>query len=192
MRLCRNYASRFDEFNFNPRTPYGMRLLKKKSQLKQKKDFNPRTPYGMRQNIARSCDGLKCISIHAPLTGCDTYDILKWVALVDFNPRTPYGMRPMCSSSLPLGIKISIHAPLTGCDNGWWLDWHLPPTISIHAPLTGCDHVPLGTVQVFIEFQSTHPLRDATFKLLFKPFILIISIHAPLTGCDFTISFSMR
>ena len=57
----------------------------------------------------------------------------------NFNPRTPYGMR---------------------------LDYKLPSS--------GVE-----------KFQSTHPLRDATFLLLFLPHIIYISIHAPLTGCDF-------
>ena len=35
-----------------------------------------------------------------------------------------------------------------------------------------------------VVFQSTHPLRDATFKFTEKDFEDIISIHAPLTGCD--------
>ena len=33
-------------------------------------------------------------------------------------------------------------------------------------------------------FQSTHPLRDATKKLLKYMPLKTISIHAPLTGCD--------
>ena len=34
------------------------------------------------------------------------------------------------------------------------------------------------------EFQSTHPLRDATNDKFDKDAKLEISIHAPLTGCD--------
>ena len=35
-----------------------------------------------------------------------------------------------------------------------------------------------------VEFQSTHPLRDATVDAKHALFMAIISIHAPLTGCD--------
>ena len=35
-----------------------------------------------------------------------------------------------------------------------------------------------------IIFQSTHPLRDATFPVHRVQFKFTISIHAPLTGCD--------
>ena len=34
--------------------------------------------------------------------------------------------------------------------------------ISIHAPLTGCDGVHKRKIAYTVEFQSTHPLRDAT------------------------------
>ena len=37
-----------------------------------------------------------------------------------------------------------------------------------------------------IIFQSTHPLRDATYAFRSHYLLLIISIHAPLTGCDRT------
>ena len=34
------------------------------------------------------------------------------------------------------------------------------------------------------EFQSTHPLRGATFTVVFTQRVARISIHAPLAGCD--------
>ena len=57
----------------------------------------------------------------------------------DFNPRTPYGMRHSIDNLRWATYSISIHAPLTGCDTAM--------TIGLH---------------VYKEFQSTHPLRDAT------------------------------
>ena len=36
------------------------------------------------------------------------------------------------------------------------------------------------------EFQSTHPLRDATENRTSQNLTMLISIHAPLTGCDAT------
>ena len=56
--------------------------------------------------------------------------------------------------------------------------------ISIHAPLTGCDIPQEYLHHVYIEFQSTHPLRDATCLTDDEDKYQIISIHAPLTGCD--------
>ncbi len=42
-----------------------------------------------------------------------------------------------------------------------------------------------------VEFQSTHPLRDATVDAKHALFMAIISIHAPLTGCDDSAGYSM-
>ena len=102
------------------------------------------------------------ISIHAPLTGCDDIPILRaisasvfqsthplrdatfvsitfYLSLLNFNPRTPYGMRHLVLQLLSLVSFISIHAPLTGCD--------FLVTVISYKPC---------------QFQSTHPLRDAT------------------------------
>ena len=146
-------------------------------------DFNPRTPHGVRLETTRLKPEDFPISIHAPLTGCDS---------AEFPPVGPDG--------------ISIHAPLTGCDFAASFSAFVlflfqsthpsrgataklpPPTlqawISIHAPLTGCDiytrrtvgwtchfnpRTPHGVRPDFLhrkhkpnEFQSTHPSRGAT------------------------------
>ena len=103
------------------------------------------------------------ISIHAPLTGCDLRSAHQDSGTSYFNPRTPYGVRP-CQVHLPLCPQhISIHAPLAGCDFPLLLGG-LGFHISIHAPLAGCDFVSGGVLTVLGIFQSTHPLRDATFS----------------------------
>ena len=119
-------------------------------------DFNPRTPYGMRLNIN--------IFIS---TFCY------------FNPRTPYGMRLLRKTKSPALLVISIHAPLTGCDHLLVLLFHLS-MISIHAPLTGCDCIPLTATLKTLEFQSTHPLRDATLTNVNDPNISLFQSTHPL------------
>ena len=85
------------------------------------------------------------ISIHAPLTGCD--------------------VERKCQEYM--SMRISIHAPLTGCDD-MSDDGYKLINISIHAPLTGCDFsVIFITIYNFV-FQSTHPLRDATYDKFVK------------------------
>ena len=212
--------------NFNPRTPYGVRLLAVSLALPVK-DFNPRTPYGVRRNL-RVCSlpSLR-ISIHAPLTGCDSANSTSSSAPGDFNPRTPYGVRLGKEGLFMISFNISIHAPLTGCDTkcgftktiisifqsthplrgatGSDYGFYSALVISIHAPLTGCDHlilirllnggyfnprtpygvrlVPLQAHPALLVFQSTHPLRGATFRR-FSPFRgsrLFQSTH-PLRG----------
>ena len=94
-------------------------------------DFNPRTPYGMRLETpffvlfslkfqsthplrdATLADSIvnvfSAISIHAPLTGCDQWETLFYIVTE----------------------KISIHAPLTGCDTRhsryYWLHNNFNP-----------------------------------------------------------------
>ena len=169
--------------NFNPRTPYGMRLLQvfnllmarlfqsthplrdatssSTSKAHLARYFNPRTPYGMRLHRSFLREQAEQISIHAPLTGCDIYNI-----------------------SILYIIEISIHAPLTGCDHNN-VALKSCGIISIHAPLTGCDRLFIILYSLLLIFQSTHPLRDATFLNELARFRIQISIHAPLTGCDY-------
>ncbi len=145
------------------------------------------------------------ISIHAPLTGCDTDEILR---IQD--------------------EEISIHAPLTGCDlnctcnndrqvlfqsthplrdatadsHSRWSDhWHFNPRTpygmrprwvpdwfrlvlfqSTH-PLRDATSSAFSLILAAV-FQSTHPLRDATYRAPHHGEDCLISIHAPLTGCD--------
>ena len=104
--------------NFNPRTPYGMRLMK---QLKN--TF---------QTIFQSTHPLRDVTLKREMQE----------AFEKFQSTHP--LRDATEELLKLGVdvkSISIHAPLTGCDYeyddiiGWYVD------ISIHAPLTGCDRL---------------------------------------------------
>ena len=96
------------------------------------------------------------ISIHAPLTGCDTNFINAVVTFFNFNPRTPYGMRLNHFTLLFTTSSISIHAPLTGCDFNL-IGFLLINKISIHAPLTGCDAMIVGTLDIKVDFNPRTP-----------------------------------
>ena len=77
-----------------------------------------------------------------------------------FNPRSPCGERPAGETG-PTGPKgISIHAPRAGSD------------ADIYAARTGK------------EFQSTLPVRGATWYNVYKKPNIKISIHAPRAGSD--------
>ena len=65
----------------------------------------------------------------------------KSIRLTNFNPRSPYGERPGAAHDAYAALCISIHAPLTGSD---------PSDLS--------DGVCKGA------FQSTLPLRGATYN----------------------------
>ena len=103
-------------------------------------------------------------------------------------------------------VEISIHAPREGCDYITFLELSRRE-ISIHAPREGCDNYAAWYTQNHMPFQSTHPVRGATFTgydsaesfqfqsthpvrgatwwscINFRCYN-IISIHAPREGCD--------
>ena len=101
-------------------------------------DFNPRSPYGERLVYTIGTKQNKKISIHAPLTGSDSQNTRpKWPEKISihapltgsdsalseyrrvmlyFNPRSPYGERPRVDRYKYHRYLISIHAPLTGSD----------------------------------------------------------------------------
>ena len=56
--------------------------------------------------------------------------------------------------------------------------------ISIHAPLAGRDRRPVFDIVVKPQFQSTRPLRGATYTRTEYQGRIRISIHAPLAGRD--------
>ena len=79
--------------DFNPRSPYGERLLSL-SKLFHWRLFQSTLPLRGATNIPPHSLLLIDISIHAPLTGSDAAGNLAPADLPDFNPRSPYGERP--------------------------------------------------------------------------------------------------
>ena len=168
-------------------------------------DFNPRTPCGVRLG----CDDV--VNLHHLFQSTHPLRGATWLwpdgnaPEQHFNPRTPCGVRRFDTINKLGRETISIHAPLAGCDPGV-LPGNPPQGISIHAPLAGCDiwpftsdtteryfnpRTPCGVRRAFIKnhalidkFQSTHPLRGATWCPPTARQRSNISIHAPLAGCD--------
>ncbi len=126
---------------------------------------------------------------------CRTY-------LRHFNPRTPCGVLLRIQGRITHVRKFQSTHPLRGATlvvGGGGMG------ISIHAPLAGCyfsinffknilrdfnPRTPCGVLRIYIrssfyehKFQSTHPLRGATFVRGNQLAVVIISIHAPLAGC---------
>ena len=143
------------------------------------------------------------ISIHAPLAGCDCPRRSGVHHRGYFNPRTPCGVRRRSKPTrptlanfnprTPCGVRrhgfeiigqqggISIHAPLAGCDQGAE-DSAAVAKISIHAPLAGCDNAFWSGFSHGGRFQSTHPLRGATFSRQPEFKIEIFQSTHPLRG----------
>ena len=172
------------DVNFNPRSPHGERRAFTFMMGNHKGNFNPRSPHGERRGLQREGGRADSISIHAPRTGSDGFE----VALITE------------------GYGISIHAPRTGSDalTAQRIEAKdefqstLPARgatsairnrtgtgfISIHAPRTGSDMAFSFRALWRMAFQSTLPARGATdVQALLRAF-LCISIHAPRTGSD--------
>ena len=150
--------------DFNPRTPCGVRQATKQIR-RGLLHFNPRTPCGVRRpRLTAHCRRMitKRFQSTHPLRGATRFPLPLCRGECYFNPRTPCGVRPLCVCALTLCVWISIHAPLAGCDSK-----------------TVCKRR-----RSFV-FQSTHPLRGATFFARSTNDASVISIHAPLAGCDF-------
>ena len=122
-----------------------------------------------------------------------------------FNPRSPCGERPARADIRKRAKLISIHAPRAGSD-GLSRGFRSELRISIHAPSAGSDgrsdsrvldsenfnpRSPCGErrenrqkQQKTLKFQSTLPVRGATYLAGMIIFHQQISIHAPRAGSD--------
>ena len=116
----------------------------------------------MRPAVTSTSNDAESISIHASHAGCDVVGFSGAESDDYFNPRIPCGMRLQFFLLLPFSLFISIHASHAGCDLQW---------LQINSLRYG--------------FQSTHPMRDATFSSTLKTALKsTISIHASHAGCD--------
>ena len=105
-------------------------------------NFNPRSPCGERRRIrpGQTHDGN--ISIHAPRAGSDSCYTAGLYNPAHFNPRSPCGERHDRDRHSGSRDAISIHAPRAGGDDVQYIHYSL-----------------------FMEFQSTPPVRGATLYL---------------------------
>ena len=145
-------------------------------------NFNPRSPRGLRQDKIKNGTSRKGISIHAAQEGCDRLFQPLRTHLNNFNPRSPRGLRQFgllnllnqkeFQSTQPKRAATKIAAFKTARDS-----------ISIHAAQEGCDIVLLKTVLLLGYFNPRSPrgLRPDTGT---TAEIKSISIHAAQEGCD--------
>ena len=195
--------------NFNPRTPYGMRLfsltINNCARLFQSTHpLRDATMFNLKVNLAEH------ISIHAPLTGCDMWSLTSTHSQEHFNPRTPYGMRhskakgyaqrivfqsthPLRDATIQGAIIyphciISIHAPLTGCDGQIYKSgWSLSKNFNPRTPYG----MRLNEPSIDLNVAYFNPRTPYGMRLFYCSLLLPlydISIHAPLTGCDLVVT----
>ena len=126
------------------------------------------------------------ISIHAPHAGSDGTGSSRGAGPANFNPRSPCGERRLViipgvvlvrfQSTLPMRgatvtnlgdaakAKISIHAPHAGSDQLREF-YRRRRRISIHAPHAGSDPASASSDACVCRFQSTLPMRGATWHI---------------------------
>ncbi len=192
--------------NFNPRAPYGARLLSfshpyaltifqstrplrgatssgRRAGL-HSGHFNPRAPYGARPEPSAPATATTDFNPRAPY-GARRGNSLRAPIPTYFNPRAPYGARLRTNENVGGLFDISIHAPLTGRDG--WLRFCQRENSNFNprAPYGARRHA-ISKRTVTNKFQSTRPLRGATKSVGDARKLLCISIHAPLTGRDYS------
>ena len=146
--------------HFNPRTPCGVRrglfqMVSSRRGFQSTHPLRGATFWGSGQKPAL------CISIHAPLAGCDM--LRDAVIVVSSRFQSTHPLRGATTARLrkKRPHQISIHAPLAGCD------WPRRCTCPSHRefqsthPLRGAT-IAYNAASGNVEFQSTHPLRGAT------------------------------
>ena len=101
-------------------------------------NFNPRTPCGVRHEAIQLQKEYAAISIHAPHAGCDGIYIIKSGINLLFQSTHPMRGATIYICHKYGGKEISIHAPHAGCDAAIHA-FAVQCSISIHAPHAGCD-----------------------------------------------------
>ena len=210
---------------FNPRTPRGVRLLEMRCK-ERLKNFNPRTPRGVRHSLVWPFMRYRAFQSTHPARGA-TQTGLRHTLCQLFQSTHPArgatisAINSGCSKSFqsthpargatsqrlpyPYRRSISIHAPREGCDGSGhkrarWVSYFNPRTprgVRLSVPhALECrlrfqsTHPARGATRKVVEpyspqaFQSTHPARGATSCQSRFFWASSISIHAPREGCD--------
>ena len=158
MRHSSHRASRSCDY-FNPRIPYGMRP-EAPMMTSWCGVFQSTHPVWDATRQPRRTISSRTISIHASRMGCDVAPVVHHV-----------------------GLRISIHASRMGCDPSVFTSQSFQKYFNPRIPY-GMRLLRPCTRRQASEFQSTHPVWDATGVLLVDPVSRDISIHASRMGCD--------
>ena len=132
-------------------------------------------------NTPRSAEG--GISIHAPHAGCDLVrSPLRNLLQLHFNPRTPCGVRPTGIENLARQLDFNPRTPC-GVRPCPYHRQQISARFQSTHPMRGATWRKAASAEA-IKFQSTHPMRGATKLQTELISSTRISIHAPHAGCD--------
>ena len=125
--------------------------------------FNPRPPCGERPSVFAISPANCVISIHAPHAGSeDTMPRKKDEKRISIH--APHAGSETLQNRKRFGNMISIHAPHAGSDFPL-RGFHQCERISIHAPHAGSDIQTTAKTITIHTFQSTPPMRGATYRV---------------------------
>ena len=144
---------------FNPRAPCGARHNHAES-LYARYGFNPRAPCGARLSVPMLFSSPAC-----------------------FNPRAPCGARRAVLDMRRTVEAVSIHAPHAGRDYLSWKRFPVRSSFNPRAPCGARRHHSALASSVTV-FQSTRPMRGATWYGSASLCSFQVSIHAPHAGRD--------
>ena len=146
------------------------------------RDFNPRSPCGERLSSLDLVQDDSHISIHAPRAGSDSF-LLSYSNINRISIHAPRAGSDSIYGISSTYFLISIHAPRAGSDNN-------TPTNTTKTgdfnPRSPCgERLKLSQLLLcWYLFQSTLPVRGATWTGGSEGSLGIISIHAPRAGSD--------
>ena len=127
-------------------------------------DFNPRSPSGLRLMPKATLISYTQISIHAARVGCDQKYSCLSIGSSHFNPRSPSGLRHKpCWLATSRSKYFNPRSP-SGLRQTFTNLSAAPPSISIHAARVGCDWLNRHKVLADYGFQSTQPEWAATLS----------------------------
>ena len=125
------------QFDFNPRTPCGVRL-KKEEDAAAYEAFQSTHPLRGATSFSWSLSCSHLISIHAPLAGCDVEHTYYRTDEYTFQSTHPLRGATTFDCATPMLCAFQSTHPLRGATDFVTAEDVLP-IISIHAPLAGCD-----------------------------------------------------
>ena len=175
-------APRHTPSDFNPRSPWGERLIQDCDEISGQL-FQSTLPVGGATIWELPPVGATRISIHAPRGGSDIQAVKVKISESDFNPRSPWGERPAARDMTPSIPLFQSTLPVGGATKED-AEKVLKSAISIHAPRGGSDPAEDTVKPLSPSFQSTLPVGGATRLFLAPPPVEEISIHAPRGGSD--------
>ena len=144
--------------------------------------FNPRSPWGERLIFPMLTRGQMVFQSTLPVGGA-TPPLKKPLQTQGFQSTLPVGGATSSARNRPEHLDVSIHAPRGGSDSVRWIQSKADRRFQSTLPVGGAT-VACAMAVLEILFQSTLPVGGATASRQAAKANLKVSIHAPRGGSD--------